>query len=107
MTTRRLAAIAAALAGGVATAGAATILRVAQHGRSFDRDALEIAAGDVVQFSNEDPFLHQIYVASPAFSFDSDEQPPGATIAVTFTKPGIFDVRCHIHPKMLLEVTVK
>jgi plastocyanin len=107
MTARRLASIAAALALGVATAGAATVLHVVQHGRSFDRDALDVAAGDVVQFSNEDPFLHQIYVAAPGFSFDSDEQPPGAAIAVTFTKPGVFEVRCHIHPKMLLKVTVK
>ena len=106
MTARRLTAI-AALALMVTTAGAATVLHIAQRSRAFDRDTIDVATGDVVQFSNEDPFLHQIYVASPSFSFDSDEQAPGTTIAVTFTKPGVFEVRCHIHPKMLLKVTVK
>jgi plastocyanin len=40
-------------------------------------------------------------------SFDSDEQPPGQNVSVTFPASGIFEVRCHIHPKMSLIVTVR
>ena len=64
-------------------------------------------AGDVVRFTNDDEFLHQIFVTSGSFKFDSAEQPPGQTIEVTFPTPGTYAVRCHIHPKMLLSVLVK
>jgi len=52
-------------------------------------------------------FLHQIYVDSKSMSFDSAEQAPGQTISVLFAQPGTFQVRCHIHPKMLLTVHVQ
>jgi plastocyanin len=90
-----------------ATALAATAHRVAQRGRAFVVTAIAIAAGDSIQFANEDEFLHQIYVDSPNLPFDSAEQRPGETIEVRFPSPGTFPVRCHIHPKMLLTVQVK
>jgi len=34
-------------------------------------------------------------------------QPPGGSVVVPFDKAGLFNVRCHIHPDMLLHVTVK
>jgi len=97
--------VALALAASVAFAGA--VFRVAQIGREFSVATLAIAAGDTVQFSNEDTFLHQIYAYSAAFSFDSDEQAPGETLAVRFPVAGTFEVHCHIHPKMRLVVTVR
>ncbi|MEX6508110.1 plastocyanin/azurin family copper-binding protein [Jiella sp. M17.18] len=79
---------------------------VNQSGREFDRKAITVTSGEAVRFTNEDPFLHQIYVDSPAFSFDSTEQMPGNSVDVTFTTPGVFQVRCGIHPRMRLDVTV-
>jgi plastocyanin len=90
-----------------ATALAAVAHHVAQRGRNFSVAAITIAAGDSVQFANEDEFLHQIYVDSPDLAFDSSEQRPGETIEVRFPSAGTFPVRCHIHPKMLLTVRVK
>jgi plastocyanin len=81
--------------------------RVGQKGRAFSLSQITIARGDTVLFSNDDEFLHQIYVDSPNMSFDSDEQPPGQTIQVNFPRSGTFPVRCHIHPKMLLTVLVE
>ncbi|MGB8274419.1 MAG: cupredoxin domain-containing protein, partial [Alphaproteobacteria bacterium] len=81
--------------------------RVIQKDRSFLVKEIDITAGDEVQFSNEDQFLHQIYVASGDLDFDSAEQPPGQVISITFPKPGTYQVRCHIHPKMLLVVNAK
>lgn len=86
---------------------AAAVYHVAQQHRQFSAGDITIAAGDSVAFSNEDEFLHQIYVASTAMSFDSAEQHPGETITVRFPVAGTFPVRCHIHPKMLLVVHVK
>ncbi|HZT88572.1 MAG TPA: cupredoxin domain-containing protein [Stellaceae bacterium] len=88
-------------------AWAAVLHRVVQKDRAFSVATLAVNAGDAVLFTNEDPFLHQIYVDSPDLHFESDEQPPGQTVKVEFPRRGTFPVRCHIHPKMLLTVTVK
>jgi len=89
------------------SASAAAIHRIVQKGRAFSVPEIAIAQGDLVQFTNDDEFLHQIYVDSSRMSFDSDEQPPGQTIEVRFPVRGTFPVRCHIHPKMLLTVHVQ
>ena len=57
--------------------------------------------------SNQDEFIHQIYVDSDKIDYDSAEQPPGQIITIPFPKSGDFPVRCHIHPKMLLTIHVK
>ena len=85
----------------------AASLHVAQKHRSFSPSVVTIQRGDSIEFSNDDEFLHQIYVDSKAMNFDSAEQPPGQTISVVFSQPGTFQVRCHIHPKMLVTVHVK
>jgi plastocyanin len=88
-------------------ASAAAIHRIVQKSRDFATAAITIARGDTVLFTNEDEFLHQIYVDSKNMSFDSAEQAPGQTIEVNFPRSGTFPVRCHIHPKMLLTVRVE
>jgi plastocyanin len=91
----------------VAASAFAASLHVAQKHRAFSPSVITIQRGDTIAFSNDDEFLHQIYVDSKAMSFDSAEQPPRQTINVVFAQPGTFQVRCHIHPKMLLTVHVK
>lgn len=90
-----------------ALAWAAQTHRISQKGRAFAVRSIAIARGDTLQFTNDDEFLHQIYIKSNTMNFDSDEQAPGETISVRFPDSGTFDVRCHIHPTMLLVVTVK
>jgi plastocyanin len=101
-----------AAAGVVATIAAtgsfaAVAYHVTQRDRAFGQKEITVAIGDVIQFDNEDEFIHQIYIDGPNFSFDSEESYPGNSIDVTFTKGGTYFVRCHIHPKMALEVIVK
>jgi hypothetical protein len=48
---------------------------IVQKDRSFHPEQIAIAAGDTLRFTNEDGFLHQIYVNSPKMTFESDEQP--------------------------------
>jgi plastocyanin len=105
---RRCCAVIAAALLLVATAVfAAAVHRIAQRGRAFSLSQITIARGDSLLFTNDDEFLHQIYVDSRNMSFDSDEQPPGQAIVVNFPRSGAFSVRCHIHPKMLLIVHVE
>jgi plastocyanin len=100
-------AIVVALALAASTAFAATIHTVVQKGRNFAVNEIVIARGDTIRFTNEDDFLHQIYVDSKDIAFDSAEQRPGQALDVKFPLPGTFPVRCHIHPKMLLWVAVE
>jgi plastocyanin len=99
--------IVAALALAASTAFAATIHTVSQKGRDFALREIAVARGDSIRFTNEDEFLHQIYVDSKDMTFDSAEQRPGQAIDVNFPQAGTFPVRCHIHPKMLLSVRVE
>ncbi len=85
---------------------AANVVNVTQKGRAFGVASLRVMRGEVVRFTNDDVFLHQIYVDNPSFKFESDEQEPGTSVEIQFTKVGLFEVRCHIHPKMLLQVDV-
>ena len=80
---------------------------IMQKDRQFHPGEITINRGDTLDFTNDDEFIHQIYVDSPSFSFDTDERAPGQYIDETFTQSGTFKVRCHIHPKMLLTVHVR
>ncbi len=107
MRVRSLVLVSLAIAASTITAlAAAGVVTVSQKNRAFTIAKLEIAKGDVVRFINDDRFRHQIYVSAPSFNFESDEQAPGTTVNIQFSKSGVFEVRCHIHPKMLLQVDV-
>ena len=80
---------------------------IVQLGRAFHPAETTIGRGETLVISNRDNLLHQIYVKSDVMSFDSDEQPPGENVSVTFPVAGTFQVRCHIHPKMSLTVIVR
>lgn len=84
-----------------------TAIVVSQHNREFSREAVTIPQGEKIRFTNEDEFLHQVYVDTAEFAFDSNEQSPGEDIEVAFTTAGEFEVRCGIHPRMSLKVTVQ
>ncbi len=86
---------------------AAETVTIVQSDRTFRPGEVTISAGDTLAFSNQDEFIHQIYVDSEAIIFDSAEQPPGETVTVQFPAAGDFEVHCHIHPKMRLVVHVK
>lgn len=80
---------------------------VSQKNRAFGVHDVQIARGDTIHFTNDDEFTHQIYVESPSLKYESDEQDPGQTVDVRFPATGTFEVRCHIHPRMLLHVDVR
>lgn len=77
---------------------------IVQQGRRFKPGEVTIKAGESLTVTNDDEFIHQIYVDG---LFDSEEKVPGQNIAETFPRSGTFEVRCHIHPKMKLVVHVQ
>ena len=85
-----------------APAFAATI--VVQKGRAFRPAEVSIARGETVTFTNDDSYIHQVYVTG---LFDSAEKAPGENLNETFPSAGTFQVRCHIHPTMKMTVRVR
>jgi plastocyanin len=77
---------------------------ISQKGRAFRPAEVTIARNESLSFTNEDSFIHQVYVDG---LFDSQEQAPGEVLNETFPRAGTFRVRCHIHPTMRLIVHVK
>ena len=77
---------------------------ITQKGRAFRPGEVTISRGETLTFTNEDSFIHQIYVNG---MFDSEEKGPGEVINESFPRTGTFQVRCHIHPTMRLIVHVK
>ncbi len=112
-TRRRLSAlIFAVVTGSLCLAASVSLAQpryvVSQKGRQFHPDELTIKQGDTIQIVNDDGDLrHHAYIHSKNFNFDSGDQEPGSKTNITFTVRGDFDVRCAIHPKMLLIVHVK
>jgi len=95
-----LAALGFVLAIGPAAADAV----VTQKSRAFRPTEVTIARGEQVTFTNDDSYIHQIYVDG---LFDSDEKAPGENLNETFPRSGTFQVRCHIHPTMRMTVHVR
>ena len=77
---------------------------VSQKGRAFRPAEMTINRGESLTFTNEDSFIHQIYVDG---LFDSEEKAPGENLTETFPSAGTFQVRCHIHPTMRMTLRVK
>jgi plastocyanin len=76
---------------------------IVQKGRRFTPTQITINRGESLTFTNEDEFIHKMYVDD---LFDSDERRPGEKLVQPFTRAGTFEAHCHIHPKMRLVVRV-
>ena len=85
----------------------AKFFEVVQKRRSFGTTAMTISKGDSIVFVNGDPFAHNVYSKEPRGFLDLGIQEEGDRQAVLFDKPGAFDLRCRIHPRMRLKVTVQ
>ncbi len=90
---------------GCAAALAATGHTVTQKGKAFSADSMTIAAGDSITFKNNDSVKHNILIKD--IDFNSGTQEPGQEAVAKFANAGEFKVRCGIHPKMKMTVTVQ
>ena len=80
---------------------------IVQKDRSFSQTEISIKPGDKLVFKNTDDVTHNVFSMTPGMEFDLRRQAPGASSTVPFDKEGVAEVRCSIHPKMKLIVTVK
>jgi plastocyanin len=77
-----------------------------QQNRRFSPDLVVIPEGSSVSFPNFDPIFHNVFSLSKAKSFDLGNYSKGQTRKVTFPKPGIVAVYCHLHPNMAGTIVV-
>lgn len=98
-------AVVGALASALALAGENHT--VVQVRRAFEPAELTAKVGDGITFVNRDLYDHNVYSDSPGNSFNIGIQPPGDSNGLTLKAPGTVEVRCRIHPKMRLVVTVE
>lgn len=94
-------------AGVLGAAHAEDAPRITQRDEKFHPGAVALKRGQKLLVSNEDPFVHHVYVETPQFKYDSDSQRPGQTLSILFDKPGDYVLQCAIHLKMKLKVTVR
>ncbi len=77
-----------------------------QRDRRFVPDLVVIPAGSAVSFPNFDPIFHNVFSLSKAKTFDLGNYPAGRSRTVTFLKPGMIAVYCHLHPNMAATIVV-
>ena len=98
----------AVLIGAIAVVKAATAITVVQRGLLLSKSSVTLAKGDRIIFTNEDDVIHNIHLFGPGdFEKDLGLQKPGVPLNYTFRKPGVYKVRCNIHPSVKMTVTVK
>ena len=83
------------------------IITISQKKRTYAPKAVTIKAGDKLRVVNDDIFLHHAFIDSPDLQFDSGSMEEGEERDIEFTKPGEYQLKCAIHPKMNLDVTVE
>jgi plastocyanin len=86
--------------------GEARPAEMRQHGERFVPHVLPILVGSTVDFPNDDPVYHNVFSLSSARSFDLGRYPRGHSKQVTFPKPGVVQVFCHIHADMSAYILV-
>ncbi len=89
---------------GPAEAGA-TVHRVSINNLKFDPPALEVHAGDVVEWANSDFVAHT--ATADDGTFDTGKIEGGGTKRITVGKSGTFPYSCSYHPTMKGTLTVQ
>ena len=84
----------------------ASSFQIQQIDRRFAPDVLVVPVGSTVSFPNMDPIFHNIYSLSKPKTFDLGSYDKNQTRKVQFSKPGIVEIYCHLHPNMAATVVV-
>ena len=78
-----------------------------QRNVQFIPRVLAVTAGTTVDFLNNDKTFHNVFSTSAAKSFDLGLYSPGRSRSVSFEKPGVVKILCHVHPHMDAYIVVK
>lgn len=80
---------------------------VDQKDRKFSMTEVTIKPGESITFQNSDEVAHNVFSVTPNLEFEIRRQAPGEKSTIVFPKEGVVEVRCSIHPRMKMLVTVK
>ena len=72
---------------------------------SFGPETITVSAGTTVTWTNDDDVPH--VVASDDKTFQSKALDTGDRFSHTFTKPGVYNYFCEVHPRMTAKVIVR
>lgn len=86
--------------------GAGRTAEMGQKDKQFVPSVLAILKGTTVKFTNSDPFFHNVFSASKVKEFNVSQEKVGDASQITFDKPGIVPIRCHIHANMKAYIVV-
>ncbi len=79
---------------------------ITEEGKAFSKSEVSAKVGDTVTFENKDSIVHNIFSLSPGHEFQTKARKPGESYTLKLDKDGKVAVRCALHPKMKLDVTV-
>jgi plastocyanin len=82
-------------------------IRVSQKGLTFTPATIVAPVGAKVEFANDDNVVHNVYSASAAGAFDLKAQYPGDAATIVLARRGVLDVRCALHPRMRMSITIE
>jgi plastocyanin len=89
-----------------ATGGPRERAALRQRDERFAPHIVPVVRGTTVDFPNDDPLFHNVFSLSRTKEFDLGRYPRGASRSVTFERPGVVQVFCHIHSDMSAIVLV-
>jgi plastocyanin len=65
----------------------------------FAPEAISVASGTTVTWTNHDNFTHSVQFVDGGLPSEPLLMQPGATATFTFTAPGTYGYQCHLHPQ--------
>lgn len=77
-----------------------------QTSRTFVPNLLVVPAGSSVLFPNDDDYIHSVYSLQGPDYFDIGFYSKGPGKLVTFPRPGVNQIACHIHASMHAVIVV-
>lgn len=94
-------------AGAAAAAARAATADIDLVGKQFSKTSMTLKVGDHIRIRNRDSVAHNINVIDPGNTASKmGLQKAGETVDLSFDKEGRFTVRCGIHPRMHMTVSV-
>lgn len=77
-----------------------------QRNQTYHPHVLAIVKGTTVKFLNSDRVAHNVFSQSPTKTFDLGKIAPSTFGQMTFEKPGVVELLCGFHSRMLAYIRV-
>src|SRR5580693_1460824 len=78
--------------------------KIVQRDKAFVPHLLVVPVGSIVEFPNDDPWIHNVFSNSRSLQFDLGLYGAGVLRSVRFDRAGVSYLFCSIHPEMMAVV---